>query len=344
MFATGLIAGRLFDAGYFRHLMACGTILYSFSLFMLSLAHTQDYYQLMLSQGVAAGIGGGCMLVPSLSCQAQHWNKHRAFAMGIVLTGTGFGGIVYPIMLNQLFETSLGFAWSVRISAFMTLGLLFISNFIMSTRMPSEKERASHAELKLMSIFTDGPYMLTCVGAFFVFWGLFYPYFYLQVFAEDHGLSANLAFYTIAILNAGSLPGRCLPNLLADTFGAFNVFIPCAAICSILIFAMFGTTSPGPIIVFSLLYGFFSGACIAINPPTLVGFARNRDETGLRMGIGYFIASLALLTGTPIDGALFAQGEWAKPTVFSAVVMLFGSVLLVVARQMVVMVKHSQRV
>ncbi|GBE86407.1 major facilitator superfamily domain-containing protein [Sparassis latifolia] len=345
MFATGLIAGRLFDVGYFHHLMFFGTLLYCFALFMLSLAHSQDYYQLMLSQGLAAGIGGGCLLVPSLSAQAQHWNKRRAFAMGIVLTGTGIGGIVYPIMINQLFQTSAGFAWTVRYTAFMTLGLLVIANCIMTTRMPSAKELQNRRSPDIMSILTDTPYMIAALGAFFCLWGLFYPYFYLQVFVEDHGLSPTLAFYTIAILNAGSVPGRCLPNLIGDIIGPFNVFIPCCFICGALMFAMFGCTSPGGVIVFSILFGFFSGACIAINPPALVSLSRNRDEMGLRIGIGYFIASLALLTGTPINGALLNPGnKWANPTVFSGVVMIVGSFLLLIARRGVVERKHTQRV
>lgn len=58
------------------------------SLFMLSLANPKKYYQLILSQGVGAGLGSGFILVPALSLQAHHWQKRRALAMGIVLTGT----------------------------------------------------------------------------------------------------------------------------------------------------------------------------------------------------------------------------------------------------------------
>lgn len=37
-------------------------------------------------------------------------------------------------MLNQLFNSSAGFAWGVRASAFVTLGLLIISNLVMKPR------------------------------------------------------------------------------------------------------------------------------------------------------------------------------------------------------------------
>lgn len=56
-------------------------------MFMLSLASPDKYYQLILSQGIGMGLGSGLLLVPSLSVQAHHWEKRRALAMGIVLSG-----------------------------------------------------------------------------------------------------------------------------------------------------------------------------------------------------------------------------------------------------------------
>ena len=39
---------------------------------MLSLADTSKYYQLLLSQGIGMGLGGGLVLVPAVSVQAHH--------------------------------------------------------------------------------------------------------------------------------------------------------------------------------------------------------------------------------------------------------------------------------
>lgn len=46
--------------------------------------------------------------------------------------------------------------------------------------------------------------------------GLFYPFFYCQVFARLHGVPENIAFYSLAIINAASVFGRVLPNFIAD--------------------------------------------------------------------------------------------------------------------------------
>ena len=54
---------------------------------MLSLAHVDHYYQLLLTQGVLAGIGAGFLYLPALAVQAHHWRERRALAMGVAFTG-----------------------------------------------------------------------------------------------------------------------------------------------------------------------------------------------------------------------------------------------------------------
>ncbi|KAA1479109.1 hypothetical protein DENSPDRAFT_893740 [Dentipellis sp. KUC8613] len=129
----GLPAGKLLDLGYFRQTTLAGSIIYTFSLFMVSLTHTDKYYQIFLSQGIGMGIGAGMLYVPVMAVQAHHWHVHRPLAMGIVISGSSLGGIFFPIMLDQLFHGSAGYAWGVRASAFIVLALLALANVLMTT-------------------------------------------------------------------------------------------------------------------------------------------------------------------------------------------------------------------
>ena len=68
-------------------------------------------------------------------------------------------------MLNQLFKSSAGFAWGVRATAFLSMGLLFISNCVMTTRPPRDKAGAvtkPDQKANLMKCLRDVPFM-TCV-------------------------------------------------------------------------------------------------------------------------------------------------------------------------------------
>jgi len=255
------------------------------------------------------------------------------------------GGLIFPIMLNKLFNSSLGFAWSVRASAFIVMGLLLTANLCMSTRLPPKRDRPPTPPVNIRKIIRDPPFAVGVIGGFFVQWGLFFPFFYLQIFAQDHGVSASLSFYTIAILNAGSVFGRILPNFLADKFGVINLLIPCASAMGILIFALFGATNAGGVVVFALLYGFFSGAFISLLGLMFVTMADGVHEIGIRMGLAFIVIAFAALTGTPIDGALLGNDyTWAKPIIFSGVVIFVGVALLIVARFLMVKKRGTARV
>jgi MFS family permease len=89
-----------------------------------------------------------------------------------------------------------------------------------------------------------------------------------------------------------------------------------------------------PVIVFSALYGFGSGAFVSL-APALIAQISDLREVGVRNGTFFAVLSFAALTGTPIGGALVPDvlhGDYTRLQIFCGVVMLAGSVLFVVAR------------
>lgn len=144
--------------------------------------------------------------------------------------------------MNSLIHSSLGFAWAVRICAFVTLFFFIVGNllvFVPSTppqppASPSPSEKfAPESELETPpkhSIRSDIPYILLIIWGFVASLGMYFPAFYIQLFARTHGLEANLSFYSLAIMNAASVFGRVLPNWAADRWGKLEVFVPCATL------------------------------------------------------------------------------------------------------------------
>ncbi|KAJ7310626.1 hypothetical protein DFH08DRAFT_974313 [Mycena albidolilacea] len=117
-FALGIVSGKLFDNGHFHTVQITGGIIFTFSLFMLPLAQTLQYYQIFLSQGLGMGIGIGLSFVPSISITSHHFAKRRSLATGIVLSGSSAGATIFPIMLNHLIP-NIGFASAVRTSGYI---------------------------------------------------------------------------------------------------------------------------------------------------------------------------------------------------------------------------------
>lgn len=141
--------------------------------------------------------------------------------------------------------------------------------------------------------------------------------FYIQTYALEFGIAdANLAFYILPILNAASIFGRILPNFLTDRIGIFNVFTPASLIVCILAFVWIGIKTLGGLIVFAILYGFFSGTFLSVAPMAVVVLIiPNMQRIGVRMGMNFFVGALGLLVGTPVAGAIL-KSSWVGMQAF----------------------------
>lgn len=155
-------------------------------------------------------------------------------------------------------------------------------------------------------------------SAFSINLGLFFPYFYLQLFSIDQGISSGLAFYSITLLNAGSVLGRIFPNFFADRCGTYNILLPCLFISSALAFSMFAITNFTGMAVFGVLYGFWSGSYVSLIPSLLAQLSLHAGEHGTRMGIAFSIVGISLLVGTPLEGGLLRGESGTNYTCFKA--------------------------
>ncbi|KAJ5716851.1 hypothetical protein N7488_002497 [Penicillium malachiteum] len=137
-----------------------------------------------------------------------------------------------------------------------------------------------------------------------------------------------MSFYLIAITNAGSMFGRLLGGALENQIGRFNTsWIICDFLCWLSINSLSG------MIVFSVLFGSFSGTVIGLFPATIAMTARQPNVIGSYMGMGLGVLSFAGLTGTPITGAMITQyGSYHPAMIFAGVCSLAGAVIIFGAR------------
>ncbi|KAF7955013.1 uncharacterized protein EAE97_000272 [Botrytis byssoidea] len=134
VFFIGTFTGRLTDAGYFRLVFLVGTIFSVVGRFMASLS--TQYWQLFLAQGICCGLGIGCLFCPALSVASTSFSKNKMLAVGICACVSATGGLIFPVMFQQLI-TPLGYGWIMRIFGFFTTGCLTICNKLAKPRLPS---------------------------------------------------------------------------------------------------------------------------------------------------------------------------------------------------------------
>ncbi|KAL3482854.1 major facilitator superfamily domain-containing protein [Aspergillus germanicus] len=133
-----IFTGPLLDTGYLHLLLGIGTVVTVSGLMMVSLCHS--YYQFFLAQTIVTGIDFGLIVLPASSVVSQWFSTHTPLAIGISVSGSSIGAIIYPIML-QRFSEQIGFPWTVRIMGFMVLGTMLFAAAMMRVRVGKNPQK-----------------------------------------------------------------------------------------------------------------------------------------------------------------------------------------------------------
>lgn len=352
---TGLVAGPLFDMGYFRILLVVGHLLMVFSLMMTSLC--TQYYQLILAQGVAFGIGSGLIYIPGLALVTTLFTTKKPFAIGLLSTGTsigmssvdlcfmgcldgafiltGTGGAVFPIVFRRL-RPQIGFPWTTRIIAFVVLGCALVTIALL---YPEAARRPARPPRKFFdfSAYKNPAFSFFSLALFFQFIAFWVPFFYIPAFSLDAlGTSRDWAYYMLAITNAAGVISRPLAGFVGHKFGPANVDMVCVIAAAATLFGWLGVTSFGGFVGFAIVWGLFSGVLVSF-PAAIVthpALSPNMDIAGTRLGMSWAAAALGILVGTPVAGVLVDDKDGLKGfrhmEEFSGAIMVVGAILLVV--------------
>ncbi|KAK5173532.1 uncharacterized protein LTR77_002213 [Saxophila tyrrhenica] len=290
--------------------MVVGAVLQLVAIFMISLC--EEYYQFFLAQGLLLGAGMSFIAIPASGMCPRYFKRNRGVALGISVSGSSIGGVLWPVACDQLLhEDGVSFAWTMRIIGFIMIPLLAV--VLITVRPPlvakaadgQEKPKPDRKELRKEIV--KPPFLLLCAGLFLAYLGFFTPFFYVSVYATSHGMSQKLSFYLVSAINGASTLGRIIPGFLADKYGRFNMLFLSAFTGGIVAFCWTAATSEAGLIVWSLAYGFASGAILSLQAAcgtTLV----SEHAAGAAIGAAMGSVSLSGLFGPPISGELVKHG------------------------------------
>lgn len=116
LFFIGTVSGRATDAGLFKWVYVIGSIFQLVGIFCT--AEAQKFWQLFLAQAICSGIANGLHFCPAMSLLTTYFAKKRAFVVGIAALGSCTGGVVIPIVVQQLLPR-IGFPWTARVIGFV---------------------------------------------------------------------------------------------------------------------------------------------------------------------------------------------------------------------------------
>lgn len=277
----------------------------------------------------------------------------RPIAIGLASIGSSIGSVIYPILFRRL-QPKIGFPWTVRIIAFITLILALLICLILCRR----PGRAAPTRRSLIDrrAFLEPTFMLFSVSLTCVMLAYYIPIFYVPTYARTSRLhvSNDLSFYMLAIINGASTFGRTTPYMILNISKGDNkkiikpiyILVFSTAGSALALFTWLAVTSTAGFIVWLCYWGFLTGILVTA-PTSIIAhpiLCPDMNFIGTRLGMMWGISSFGGLAGTPIAGALvnLETGEFWKAQVFGGCMMV--AAVLLQAWPTVQVIRHDRMV
>jgi MFS family permease len=232
------LLARGFFRSYPRLIRSVSTVCIALSALCIFLASFMDkVVYLLLFQGIFYGICSGITFTPVILWLPQWFDKRRGLASGIIYSGSGLGGIVFPLIITKLLNT-LGFAWTLRVMALLSLVLGSLASMALKPRLPivpASESRFSIGQLlpgNLNALFS--PFAGFSQLVVFLQAGAWYTIsLYISSYTTSLGFSSSTATIVLSAFNASATIGLLAMGRLIDVTPYNIIMISSATICSL---------------------------------------------------------------------------------------------------------------
>lgn len=324
----GVQVGPLFDRYGSRLLMIVGSLA-NFLCYVL-LAQCSEYWHFMLCLGILGGVSSAIITTVSIAVLSHWFYRRRGLASGICMAGSSTGGAIIPLMLRSLFE-EYGWTWSIRIVAFMALGCYALGVCLVKERLPTKDTTKAVIDFRA---FASPRLCFLAVAVFSFEFIIFGCAALLPTYVRYAGMSEDVQFYSLTLLNSMSLFGRVIPGFAADQLGRFNTLLSMVCVTLIVMAAVwlpYGSHSEATLYVVVAIFGFGSGGWLSLAPVCAGQLCRTEDY-GRFYGTIYSVASFGVLLTVPVGGKLLQSTTPNVLIGFYSAVLFVGLISLTLSR------------
>ncbi|KAL7749182.1 hypothetical protein RI367_005332 [Sorochytrium milnesiophthora] len=309
MFALAFLSGRLADVYGIRTVSLVGTAIIAAGLLAASWASA--IWQLWLTQGVMCGVGSSLAFSSVLALPAQWWNKRRALATGLGVSGAGMGGMVWVPVVHRLLQR-YGHSTTLRITSGVSLAVMTLACLLIRTRVPPT--RASMWALFDIRRIVDYRIIPLCAAYLITPFGYQVPFALLPKYCTYVKLSADFGAALTVALNAASMVGRIAMGYVGGRLGVVNSYIISQAVMAVstLTLWLFAGASQPLLFAFALVFGFSGGGIMSLIPPILAQMYGLQDLAST-LGLLYTAFSAGSLASVPLALTLASDGRPYRP-------------------------------
>ncbi|CAO3610633.1 unnamed protein product [Cunninghamella echinulata] len=309
----------VYKVGY-KWILITSAFCNTFALMMASISN--QVWQLMLTQGVLAGFGASLAWFPCISAAQQYFSKRRGMAVGIAISGSGFGGLVMSNIVNAINNT-LGVRWSLRVVGFINLVFLGFAACVVRPLNPPPKMTIK--ECLSIKPFKNIQFCLLFAIQFIGNFAFNVPSGYLPSYATYLGLDKLIGTNLSAIQSGVMIVGKIGSGTVSDFIGRANTTSICIFMTGVVCLAIWlPATNTAMIWSFSATFGIFGGGYMAMMPAVLAQCV-GLDIIESANGWLFFAWFFGGLLGNPLCAALI-NSDSGHPTYDRAII--FAGVLL----------------
>lgn len=218
---------------------------------------------LILTQGVAYGLGFLIFYYPILSMVNEYWIARRGMAYGLLCGASGVSGSVMPFVLQALLAR-YGYRTTLRAVAVALTLLTGPLIPLLKGRLPPS-ERATTPKIN-WAFFWSPLFWVYSVSNILQGFGYFFPSLYLPSYASSLRLSGKSGALLLALMSVCQVGGQFVFGLLSDRKVPVNV-LACLSttVAAIACLTMWRLAESLPVLVFfAIVYGFFAAGFTAI--------------------------------------------------------------------------------
>lgn len=257
---------------------------------------------LIALQGVTYSTGVTIMFFPIISMLNEWFVEKRGLAFGIMCAATGLSGLALPFVLAALLD-KYGYATTLRAFAVVLAIVTGPCLPLLKGRLP-----ASHPGIHRktdLSFFKRPLFYFFSLSVFLQGLGFFYPLIYLPSYANALGYKSSIGALLLALVSLAQVFGQVGNGWLSDkrvSVQTLAFILP--LLSSVAALTLWGLGhSLSPLIIFSLIYGFFGGGYVVLWPK--MGLELGDDPTIAFVTFGIF--SLLKGIGNVITGPISAE-------------------------------------
>jgi MFS family permease len=302
VFSPGI--GSLLDRFPPRRVIIPCVIVFSLAYMSLSLL-TPHIAQFYLTYFVLGVVGNGTAQLAYSRAVLTWFQQRRGLALARVLTGSGTGSIIIPLVAQHVIHE---YGWR---SAYVTLGCIALLGLPLTALLVRNRP-ASHRQSD--DTFAKGSSVGTALrGA--IFWILAVMIMleafgsngllsHLAAMLTERGVSGESAALALSVMGATGILGRLTTGLLLDRYFAPNVSMTMLGIASIGIFTLTTAATATTALIGTALMGYGLGSEADVVPYLIARYFGRKHFAAL-YGLTWTAYAVGGATGPVIVGRLY---------------------------------------